>query len=89
MAQIIHQQIIEAIQELPSKSLPELANFIEYLRFKNASASEPRSSGSSFLLGIAGLGSTVESALAERDEEILSREVSPLHGWSIKPEMQI
>jgi hypothetical protein len=78
MAQIIHQQIIEAIQELPSESLPELASFIEYLRFKNASASLPRSSDSSFLLSIVGLGCTVESDLAERDEEILSQEVSPL-----------
>jgi hypothetical protein len=70
MGRIIHQQIIEAIQELPSKSLPELASFIEYLRFKNASIPLARSPGSSFLLGIAGLGSTVESDLAERDEEI-------------------
>ncbi|HDN27775.1 MAG TPA: hypothetical protein ENG03_11915, partial [Thioploca sp.] len=57
-----HQQLTQAINELPTEVLPELANFIEYLRFKlnfshNAlKVKAQTSAGSPFLLAIAGIG---------------------------------
>ena len=69
----IRQQLIKAINELPADALPELADFIEYLRVKmNPSKSPPEAeiqpdSGSAFLLSIAELGA--------------ADEVDPVHGW--------
>ena len=86
------QQLIEAIQYLPSEALLELVDFVEYLRYKSTrtvSVSESqatKSSEAAFLLSIAGIGSSVEDDLAERDEEILANEIDPIHGWSVKTE---
>ena len=86
-----HQQIIKAIENLPSEALPELANFLEYLHYKNArttSSLETKveaNSGSPFLLSIAGLGACVEDNLSERDEQILADEIDPVRGWNSKP----
>jgi len=86
------QQLIESIEELPVESLPELANFLDYLHFK---ANGPRTapghpiqaaSGSEFLLAIAGLGVSDEVDLAERDEEILTKEIDPVRGWGLARE---
>lgn len=71
------EQLSQAIDELPSEALPELANFIEYLRFKvnsfqDSVKTEPKSNG--FLMSIAGLGESEETDLSERDEEILASE---------------
>jgi len=53
------EQLSQAIDELPSEALPELANFIEYLQFKvnsfqDSVKTEPKSDR--FLMSIAGLG---------------------------------
>jgi len=67
-----HQQLNDAIAELPIEILPELANFIEYLRFKikapqvDKIVETPSSSG--FLLAITGLGASDEDDISERDE---------------------
>ncbi|MFB2936968.1 DUF2281 domain-containing protein [Aerosakkonemataceae cyanobacterium BLCC-F154] len=79
------QQLSQAIEELPSEVLPELANFIEYLQFKVSSTpalkkDEPEESN--FLMSIAGLGESEETDLSERDEEILKSEVDPIRGFS-------
>ena len=84
-----HQQIVQAIQQLPTDALPELANFIEYLHYKiTRSASSENNleapSGSTFLLSIAGLGASIEDDLSERDEEILASEINSIRGWSLK-----
>ncbi len=70
------QELSEAMAELPAEMLPELANFLEYLRFKvHASVGEPIASpqtvekGDNFLLSIAGLGESEEIDLSERDKE--------------------
>jgi hypothetical protein len=89
-----HQQIVQAIQHLPTEVLPELANFIEYLRYKiTRSASSEKNleapSGSTFLLSIAGLGASVEDDLSERDEEILASEINSIHGWSLKSDQSV
>ncbi len=83
------QQLIEAINKLPSDVLPELANFLTYLQFKvkTPSQDEQVKSGSEFLLSIAGLGEG-EARLAERDEEILAEEIDPIRGWGFENEGQ-
>ena len=86
----IRQQLTKAINELPAEVLPELANFIEYLRFKvnppepSSQAEMQEDSGSTFLLSIAGLGTSDEDDLSERDEEILATEIDPVRGWGLK-----
>jgi len=40
--------------------------------------------GSAFLLSIAKLGSSGQGDIAERDEEILSSEIDPIRGWTLK-----
>lgn len=41
-------------------------------------------SNSAFLLPMAGLGTSAEDDISERDEEILADEIDPIHGWSFK-----
>jgi len=87
---LTHQQLIKAIEELPSESLNELSSFIEYLRFKmnlNDSSHGVKAgvtSGSDFLLNIAGIGYSDENDISERDEEILTKEINHVHGWNLK-----
>jgi len=84
------QQLVEAIDKLPSDSLPELAGFIEYLRFKARSSHRAttkkvrKKSGSEFLMAIAGIGASDEDDISERDEEVLAKEVDPVYGWNLK-----
>lgn len=74
------QKLIEAVNALPAEALIELASFIDYLRYKSVQPSANQSS-SAFLLSIAGLGSSQERDVSERDEEILRTEVDPIRGW--------
>ena len=84
------QQLRKAINELPIEVLPELASFIDYLRFKGATsvkaanADTPEDSGSAFLLSIASIGAADEDDISERDEEILAKEIDPIRGWGLK-----
>ncbi|MBW4581599.1 MAG: DUF2281 domain-containing protein [Tildeniella nuda ZEHNDER 1965/U140] len=81
------QQIIEEIDTLPEDALSELVSFIEYLRHKSveqkSAAPQPN-----FLLSIAGLGTSGETTVSERDEAILANEIDPLHGWSLHRKQQ-
>ena len=86
------QELQEVIEELPPEILPELANFLEYLRFKidhalvTSNGAEQTMSGSAFLLSSAGLGTSEEVDLAQRDEEILATEIDPVRGWGLARE---
>jgi hypothetical protein len=72
------QQLVKVIENLPIEALPELASFVEYLHYKatpRTSISNPtvgENSGSTFLLSIAGIGTSAENDVSERDEEILA-----------------
>lgn len=81
------QELYQAIDELPSEVLDELSNFVEYLRFKvnfNVSPiNQETEEGKNFLLSIVGLGSSDETDLSERDEEILAAEVDPIRGYKL------
>ncbi len=85
--------IYKSIQQLDSESLDELANFVEYLEFKHKSKSksqsetslqsnQPERSGKKFLQNIAGICTTLEDDISERDEEILTKETHSIYGFS-------
>jgi hypothetical protein len=44
----------------------------------------PAQKNSDFLMAIAGLGSSNQQDISERDEEILRDEIHPIHGWNLK-----
>lgn len=80
----LRKKLIKEINELPADVLPELVNFVEYLRFKVnapipvAESEVQASSGSAFLAAIAGIGASDEDDISERDEEILANEIDPI-----------
>ncbi len=78
------QKLIEAIGTLPDENLPELASFLDYLRYKSDQSKAPDQSAASFLHAIAGLGSSGQHDISERDEEILRQEIDPIYGWQLK-----
>jgi hypothetical protein len=78
------QKLIEVINTLPDEALMELASFIDYLYYKSTQRIEPQNHNSNFLLSIAGLGNSNQNNISERDEEILKKEVDPIHGWNLK-----
>ena len=78
-------QLIEAISDLPDDVLLELASFLEYLHYKSAQRTEVNNSSASFLVAVAGLGSSGQQDVSERDEEILRDEIDPVYGWDLKP----
>lgn len=79
------QKLIEAVNTLPNEVLPELATFLDYLRYKSSQRKEPNNNSSEFLQSIAGLGNSEQHDISERDEEILRSEIDPVYGWNIKP----
>ncbi len=76
------QQLIEAINTLPEDSPPELSSFIAYLHYKSI-VPKSEATQANFLLSVAGLGTSGEKDVSERDEAILVSEVDPLYGWSL------
>ena len=80
-------QLIESIKTLPEESLTELINFVDYLRDKST-GKQSQKPGANFLLSVAGLGTSAEKDVAERDEEILANEIDPVRGWSLHPDQQ-
>ncbi|MBW4620725.1 MAG: hypothetical protein KME17_15395 [Cyanosarcina radialis HA8281-LM2] len=78
------QKLIEAVSNLPDEALLELANFLDYLRYKSVQRRKPNNNATSFLLAVAGLGNSGQPDVSERDEEILSHEIEPIYGWNLK-----
>jgi hypothetical protein len=76
------QQIVKEINTLPEDSLSELTSFIQYLHYKSLQK-KPEKPKANFLLSVAGLGTSAETDVSERDEEILASEVNPIRGWSL------
>ncbi len=79
------QKLIEAINALPDEALPELASFLNYIRYKSGQLKKPDNNASSFLLAVTGLGNSEQYDVSERDEEILRNEIDPIYGWNLKP----
>jgi hypothetical protein len=77
---LTHQQLSQAINELPLAALSELADFIESLRLKLnltsvAMNNEPEESN--FLLSISGIGESSKPDLSDKDVENLAPESEP------------
>ncbi|MEA5514227.1 hypothetical protein [Nodularia sp. UHCC 0506] len=70
------QKLIEAVNALPDNTLLELASFIDYLHYKSTQQPESDNHKSSFLMSIAGLGTSNETNISERDEEILKTKLT-------------
>jgi hypothetical protein len=79
------QQLLEAVSTLPEEALAELASFLDYLRYKSAQHKEVNKPSANFLVTVAGLGSSGQQDVSERDEEILRDEIDPVYGWNSKP----
>jgi hypothetical protein len=81
------QKLINQVSTLPDEALFELANFLDYLRYKSVQGreSEPNSIAINFLTAVAGLGKSGQQDTSERDEEILRDEIDPVYGWNLKP----
>jgi hypothetical protein len=79
------QKLIEAVSTLPDEVLFELASFLDYLSHKSLQRRTPTSNAANFLFAVAGLGSSGQSDISERDEEILRNEIDPVYGWNLKP----
>ncbi len=84
MNTINHQTIIQAVKELPAEALPELAEFINFLESKMNSLQTDgkKKKSSDFLMSIAGLGASDEDDISEKNEDILSREINSVSGWT-------
>jgi hypothetical protein len=84
------QKLINQVSTLPDEALFELANFLDYLRYKSVQGreSEPNSIAMNFLTAVAGLGKSGQQDTSERDEEILRDEIDPVYGWNLKPRME-
>lgn len=79
------QKLIETVSTLPDEALFELASFLDYLSYKSLQRRTPTSNATNFLFAVAGLGSSGQSDISERDEEILRNEIDPVYGWNLKP----
>ena len=80
---LTHEQLSQAINELPLAALPELADFIESLLFNlnltpAAINNEPEESN--FLLSISGIGESSEPNLSDKDTENGELEIDPTRG---------
>ncbi len=78
------QNLIEVVNDLPDEVLVELANFLDYLRYKASQRPEIATSEQNFLLTVAGLGESGQQDISESDEEILQNEIDSISGWSNK-----
>lgn len=62
------QELIETVSTLPDEVLLELANFLDYLRYKSVQPQKSDSNASSLLLAIVGLGNSIQTDISERNE---------------------
>jgi len=80
---LTHEQLSQAINELPLAALPELADFIESLRLQfnlTSAAINNELEESNFLLSISGIGESSESDLSNKDAENLAPKIEPTRG---------
>ena len=75
---IERKNLIEAVNTLPDEMLIELANFVEYLRYKTVQHQPSVTPEPNFLLTISGIGNSGQVDISDSDEEILRNEISAL-----------
>jgi hypothetical protein len=79
---IVDEGLVQRIERIARRERREEVDVIAQA-LELYEGQEETTEGRSFLLAIAGLGSSTEGDISERDEEILSREIEPLRGWSL------
>ncbi len=81
--QILDEKLVQQIERLAQREGCQQVEVIaRALRLYEERAQA--TDASPFLLAIAGLGSSGQGDVAERDEEILAAEVDPVQGWGSK-----
>lgn len=60
------QQVLEAVNNLPEEALLELANFLDYLRYKLVQCREANNQPASFLVAVTGLGDSGQQEQVSR-----------------------
>lgn len=79
---IVDERLVQRIERIARRERREEADVIAQALELYEEKTEAVG-GRSFLLAVAGLGSSKEGDISERDEEILSGEIDPLHGWRL------
>jgi hypothetical protein len=88
------EKVLEEVSRFPEDKLTELYDIIRHLRLgmevavaKDEENSPVKrkstTSGSAFLLSIAGIGTSRETDISEHAEEILAQEIDPIRGWGL------
>ena len=76
------EQLLTLINALSDELLAEVANYADYFQ-SNTIISNQTNQSRNFLLSIAGLGSSEEKDVSDRQEEILANEIDPITAWSL------
>jgi hypothetical protein len=79
---IVDERLVQRIERIARRERREEADVIAQALELYEEKTEAVG-GRSFLLAVAGLGSSKEGDISERDEEILSGEIDPVHGWRL------
>jgi hypothetical protein len=79
------EQLLTLINALPDELLAEVANYADYLQSKAIvfNQTNQTNQSSNFLLSIAGLGSSEEKDVSDKQEQILANEIDSIKGWSL------
>ena len=80
--QILDEKLVQQIERIAQREGCQQVEVIaRALRLYEERAQA--TGASPFLLAIAGLGSSGQGDVAERDEEILAAEIDPIQGWGL------
>lgn len=80
--QIVDEQLVQQIERIAQRERRrELDVIAQAVRLYDQQTHDAGTLP--FLLAIAGLGSSSQGDVAERDEEILAAEIDPLRGWGL------
>ncbi len=87
MSIVLEPEVLQSIEELADKEkrTPSeiVADALQLYKLKK------KMSGAEFLLAIAGIGTSEEDDVSERDEEILAAEVDPIRGWHVDNKLKM
>jgi len=81
--QILDEKLVQQIERLAQQERRQQVEVIARALHLYEERTETTYS-SSFLLAIAGLGSSGQGDVAEHDEEILAAEIDPRRGWGLE-----
>jgi predicted transcriptional regulator len=87
MSIVLEQELVHRIEELAAREqrTPSeiVAAALELYELQPRKSQSRKMSGIEFLSAIAGMGTSAESDVSERDEEILAAGIDPVRGWAV------